>query len=61
MSAKTSTAEKLTSVLTELHDCWIVFDAAGGRGVELAERIDYLTRRQARLAAQLKRENPAQG
>jgi len=57
MSAKTTTAQKLAAVRAELRDLWVVFEAAGGRGVETAERIDYLTRREARLASQLLRES----
>lgn len=53
MSAKTTTAQKLAQVRAELRDLWVVFESAGGRGIETAERIDYLSRRADRLAAQV--------
>lgn len=56
MTAKSTTAEKLKKARAELHDLQVIFDYQGGRGIELADSIDWLSKRIERLEAKLLRE-----
>ena len=58
-TTKTTTAEKLAADHAERERLWIIFEGNGGRGVELANEIDFLDRRIARLEARLRREAKA--